>query len=169
MLKTTDKLFIKHSSQNRTLFGGLIYLMEWKQKFCLYITYVWDTVLWHIMNILEFNPFCLEIFCKPPVILNGQAVLPKATYKANERVQYRGMMWFSTKIWTFGYYVMRLYILFKICILVSFRLQNSSRGREKDTSTGVGKVQVLIQSLLTPEGRKGSLLREVLVGVLFPH
>ena len=41
------------------------------------------------MNILEFNPVCLEIFCKPPVIINGQAVLPKATYKANERVQYR--------------------------------------------------------------------------------
>ena len=41
------------------------------------------------MNILEFNSVSLEIFCKPPVILNGQAVLPKATYKANERVQYR--------------------------------------------------------------------------------
>ena len=41
------------------------------------------------MDILEFNPFCLEISCKPPVILNGQVVLPKATYKANERVQYR--------------------------------------------------------------------------------
>ncbi|XP_025141919.3 complement factor H isoform X5 [Bubalus bubalis] len=35
------------------------------------------------------TPKCVEIFCKTPVILNGQAVLPKATYKANERVQYR--------------------------------------------------------------------------------
>lgn len=35
------------------------------------------------------TPKCVEIFCKPPVILNGHAVLPKATYKANERVQYR--------------------------------------------------------------------------------
>ncbi|KAB0343688.1 hypothetical protein FD754_020614, partial [Muntiacus muntjak] len=35
------------------------------------------------------TPKCVEIFCKPPVILNGQAVLPKATYKVNERVQYR--------------------------------------------------------------------------------
>uniref|UniRef100_A0A4W2HGH3 Sushi domain-containing protein n=1 Tax=Bos indicus x Bos taurus TaxID=30522 RepID=A0A4W2HGH3_BOBOX len=38
------------------------------------------------MNILEFNPVCLEIFCKPPVILNGQAVLPKATYKRGDTV-----------------------------------------------------------------------------------
>ncbi|KAM9707014.1 complement factor H [Dama dama] len=35
------------------------------------------------------TPKCVEIFCKPPVVLNGQAVLPKATYKVNERVQYR--------------------------------------------------------------------------------
>ncbi|XP_055275911.1 complement factor H isoform X2 [Moschus berezovskii] len=35
------------------------------------------------------TPKCVEIFCRPPVILNGQTVLPKATYKANERVQYR--------------------------------------------------------------------------------